>query len=213
MNAPKKLYVMISKTDTGIGNLIRKVSGYPYNHVSMTLDSSFRSWVSFARFIQDTPLYGGFIVEPVERFLAKGKTVDVRIFALELSPSRYQELQKLFAEAGTPDNGYLYNHLELLTLSFGIRFPVRNAYSCLGFFNAVMGTDFRSIRELDLQMTPLLHYEGTLNALAPDSGNRSDLYFTRLGPWEGFVRSAQTLGGLLHRVMTATVRIPTAPVK
>lgn len=213
MNVPKKLYVMISKTDTGIGSVIRKVSGYPYNHVSMTLDENFRRWVSFARFVQDTPLYGGFIVEPAERFLAKGKTIDIRIFALDLSPSRYEELQELFARAGNPDSGYLYNHLELLTLSFGMRFPVRNAYSCLGFANAVMGTDYRSIQDLDRQMTPLLHYEGTLNALAPDSGDRSDIYFTRLGLWKGLVHSAQTLGGLLHRVMAKPVRVPAAPVK
>ena len=202
MNAPNKLYVMISKTDTGIGNLIRKVSGYPYNHVSMTLDESFRSWVSFARFIQDTPLYGGYIVEPVERFLAKGKTVDIRIFALDLTPGRYEELKQLFSKAGTPDNGYIYNYLELLTLSIGIKCPIRDAYSCLGFSNAVMGTDFRSIRDLDRQLTPHLFYNGTLNDLAPDSGNRSDIYFTRLGLRQGLSRSIKTLGTMFHRIIT-----------
>lgn len=192
---------MISKTDTGIGNLIRKVSGYPYNHVSMTLDDSFRSWVSFARFIQDTPLYGGFIVEPSERFLAKGQIIDIRIFALDLTPGRYEELRQLFAKAGTPDNGYIYNYLELLTLSVGVKCPIRDAYSCLGFANTVMGTAYRSIRDLDRQLTPLLYYDGTLNDLAPDSGDRSDIYFTRLGLWNGLVRSVKTLGTMFRRIV------------
>ena len=202
MASPKKLYIMISKTDTGIGNLIRKVSGYPYNHVSMTLDDSFRSWVSFARFHQNTPLYGGYILEPAERFLAKGQTIDIRIFAVDLTPSRHAQLQDLFSTAGTPNSGYIYNYLELLTLSVGIPCPIRNAYSCLGFANAVLGTNYRSIRELDKQMTPRLFYEGTLNDLAPDTGDRSDRYFTSLGPAENLANSIKTIGTMFRRIFT-----------
>ena len=199
MDAGKRLYVMISKTDTGIGSIIRSISGYPYNHVSMTLDPTFRGWVSFARFHQNTPVYGGYITEPAERFLAKGQTIDIRVFAMDLTAARYEELRELFSKAGTPDSGYIYNYLELLTLSAGVRFPVRNAYSCLGFANAVMGTNYRSIRDLDRHMTPHLFYKGTLNDLAPDTGDRNDLYFSRLGLWKNLAVSAKTVGTLLYR--------------
>ena len=212
MDAPKKLYVMISKTDTGVGGIIRKVTGYPYNHVSMTLDETFRNWVSFARFHQDTPLYGGFLKEPTERFLAKGQTIDIRVFALELTPQRSQELRELFSKAESPDNGYIYNYLELLTLSIGVKCPIRDAYSCLGFANAVMGTNYTDIKDLDRQMTPHLFYEGTLNALAPDTGDRSDIYFTRLGLRKGLVCSARTIGTMLHRVITKDNHRTTAEV-
>ena len=195
----KKLYVMISKTDTGVGGLIRRITGFPYNHVSMTLDPSFRTWVSFARFIQDTPLYGGFLKEPIERFLAKGKQVDVHIFSLDLTLQRYKKLRELFSKAGKPDNGYIYNYFELLTLVFGIPFPVRKAYTCLGFANHILGTNFSSIRELDLKMQPMLYYQGSLNALPPDTGDRSDVYFTKLGPVKGLLRTGQTLIELIRR--------------
>lgn len=200
MAAEYTLYIMISKTDTGVGGIIRKVSGYPYNHVSMTLDPTFRTWVSFARFYQDTPLHGGFLTEPVERFLAKGKTVDIRIFALPLTAQRYAELQALFSGAGDPDSIYLYNYLELVTLAFGIKFPIRDAYTCLGFANFVMGTDYMDIRDLDRALTPLLVYAGTLNDLSPDSGVRSDIYFTRLGLCRGLSRTAGTLTALFARL-------------
>lgn len=202
MDTPKKLYVMISKTDTGIGDLIRKVTGYPYNHVSMTLDENFRRWVSFARFHQNTPLYGGYIIEPAERFLAKGQTIAVRIFSIDLSPERYAQLRELFAKAGTPDSGYIYNYLELVTLSMCISFPIRNAFSCLGFANSVMGTDYRSIKALDQQMTPYLFYDGTLNELAPDTGDRSDRYFARLGFKDNLQRSAETMATMFRRIFT-----------
>ena len=190
---------MISKTDTGVGGLIRKITGFPYNHVSMTLDPSFRTWVSFARFIQDTPLYGGFLKEPIERFLAKGKQVDVHIFSLELTKQRYKKLRELFSKAGKPDNGYIYNYFELLTLVFGIPFPVRKAYTCLGFANHILGTNFSSIRELDQKMQPMLCYQGSLNELTPDSGDRSDVYFTKLGPVKGLFHTVQTLCELMRR--------------
>lgn len=202
MDTQRKLYIMISKTDTGIGNLIRKVSGYPYNHVSMNLDGDFHRWVSFARFHQNTPLYGGYIMEPVERFLAKGQIIDIRIFAIDLSPARYEELRKLFSNAGAPDSGYIYNYLELLTLSIGIACPIQKAYSCLGFANFVMGTDYRSIRDLDKHLTPHLFYEGTLNDLAPDTGNRSDRYFTPLGLADNLTCSFKTLGTMFRRIFT-----------
>ena len=190
---------MISKTDTGVGGLIRKITGFPYNHVSMTLDPTFRKWVSFARFIQDTPMYGGFLVEPSERFLAKGQQVDVHVFALDLTYKRFQELTELFSKAGSQCREYIYNYFELLTLVFGIQFPVRGAYTCLGFANHILGTNFSSIRELDKKMQPMLCYQGSLNALVPDSGDRSDVYFTKLGPVKGFVRTIQTLSELLSR--------------
>ena len=202
MNSGKKLYIMISKTDTGIGKLIRKVSGYPYNHVSLNLDGNFRRWVSFARFHRNTPLYGGYITEPSERFLAKGQTIDVRIFAVDLTPARYSELEELFSKAGSPDSGYIYNYLELVTLSVGVKYPIRDAYSCLGFANAVMGTTFRSIRDLDRGLTPHLYYEGTLNALAPDSGDRSDRYFTDLSLTDNLACSIQTLGTMVRRIFS-----------
>ena len=202
MDTPHKLYIMISKTDTGIGNLIRRVSGYPYNHVSMNLDGDFRRWVSFARFHQNTPLYGGYIAEPAERFLAKGQTIAVRIFAVDLTPARYEELRALFAGAGKSDERYIYNYLELATLSLGIPCPIQDAYSCLGFANAVMGTDFRSIRDLDKHMTPQLFYEGTLNDLAPDTGDRSDRYFTRIPLSKNLAHSIKTLGTMFRRLVT-----------
>ena len=43
MAETKSLYVMISRTDTGVGKLIRRLSRYPYNHVSLSLDPTFKT--------------------------------------------------------------------------------------------------------------------------------------------------------------------------
>lgn len=197
MEQTRKLYIMISHTDTGVGKLIRLISGYPYNHVCMTLDSSFRTWISFARYIQDTPLYGGFIREPVERYLAKGEQIDVRIFALDISRELYDSLEALFPLAGKQDPRLRYNLFSLLTLTFGAEVPIPGAYTCLGFANTVLGTRHRSIRALSDHLAPKLFYEGTLADLAPDSGCRDDIYFTRLGFLRGTAESIKAIGALI----------------
>lgn len=194
----QKLYIMISHTDTGVGKLIRLISGYPYNHVCITLDNSFRNWISFARYIQDTPLFGGFIREPVERYLAKGERIDVRIFALDISWENREALEKLFSLAGKQDPRLRYNLFSLLTLTFGVEVPIPGAYTCLGFANRILGTRHRSIRALSEDLAPRLFYEGSLADLAPDSGSRNDIYFTRLGFWRGTFESLQAIGSLLR---------------
>lgn len=209
MDHQKKLYIMISRTDTGVGKLIRKVTGFPYNHVSMTLDPTFRSWVSFARYMKATPLYGGFIREPVERFLAKGERIDVRIFAMDISPERYRQLETLFALAGTQDPTLRYNLFALVTLSVGVDCPIPGAYTCLGFANTVLGTRFKTIQKLNDHLMPRLHYEGSLGDLAPDSGNREDLYFTVPKPLE---RAACNIASLFRLAGFALTPNKTDPV-
>lgn len=193
----KKLYIMIAHTDTGVGKLIRLITGYPYNHVCMTLDESLRNWVSFARYVQDTPLYGGFIREPVERYLAKGERIDVRIFALDISQETYDALENLFALAGKQDPRLRYNLFSLVTLTFGMEVPIPGAYTCLGFANTVLGTKHRTIRTLSDHLSPYLYYEGSLADLAPDSGCREDIYFTRLGFLRGTAESVNAICSLI----------------
>lgn len=189
---------MISHTDTGVGKLIRLITGYPYNHVCMTLEPDFRNWVSFARYIQDAPLYGGFIREPVERYLAKGERIDVRIFALDISREMYRSLADLFSLAGTRDHRLRYNLFSLVTLVFGFEVPIPGAYTCLGFANQVLGTRHKTIRALNTQLAPHMIYEGSLGDLAPDSGCRDDLYFNRLGFRKATVESLNALASLIR---------------
>lgn len=201
METARKLYIMISKTDTGVGSLIRMISEYPYNHVSITMDHTFRTWYSFARFNKSTPLWGGFLAEPVERFLAKGQQIDIRVFALPLPSAQVQRLEQLFSTASSPNCPLVYNHLELLTLALGIKLPIADAYTCLGFASRVLDKPYPTIRDLDQDLSAYLYYEGTLNALAPDHGDRSDAYFRDLTLMEVMRVTALHMGCLFHRFL------------
>lgn len=196
------IYIMISETDTGVGRIIRTISKYRYNHCSLTFDPTFRTWYSFARYRQDAPFYSGFIQEPVERFLAKTGDAYVRIFRLELADDHAQRVQELFSYAGREDAGLIYNYFDILAATVGLSVPVAGAYTCLGFTCAVLGRDYRTIEELDEDLTDCLFYDGSLAQLAPDSGSRDDIYFRNLGKLRACRKTAKMFGRIAVRCAT-----------
>lgn len=181
MENRRSLYLMISHTDTAIGKIIRTFTGYEFNHVSLSLDPSFAHWVSFARYTQDAPLAGGFIVENADRFFAESTSMPVRIFRMEISEHRYRILKKLFADAGKADSGLIYNTFGALASGLHLRFPVAGAYTCLEFANAVLNISCCSIRALNEYLSPWLIYEGELHDLIQESGSLEGDYFRTRG--------------------------------
>lgn len=195
------LYVMASRTDTGIGRVIRTVSGFPYNHISVTLDDDFRSWYSFARYVQDAPFYSGFVRESVERFCAGTGNAEVRIYAVQIPEKHAAELEKLLPLANRTDSGLIYNYFEAIACTLGFHLPVPECHTCLSFASELLDTPYRSIQDLCEALAPCLIYEGSLAALVRDSGEREELYFSRLGLLRGTSKSAHQLGVLMMRTV------------
>lgn len=175
------LYLMLSRTNTGMGKVIRRYTGAQYNHVSLTLDPELKCFVSFARFVEDVPLVGGYIQEPVERFLYLEGAVPVRIFRLDLPDEKEQALRAMFARAGKPDTGLMYDSLSALVS----RWHIPGCYTCLSFASYVLGKPFRSLQELEKYLAPHQIFQGDLRELISDSGNRSDPYFRHRGLLRG----------------------------
>lgn len=205
MSTFKFLYVMISRTDTGVGRVIRTISRYPYNHVSLTLDPSFRNWVSFARFKKDAPLYSGFTVEPIERFFEKGHDVKACIFRIPISQQKFEQLTALFAKAGEKNDEFIYNTFDILAAIFGCKVRISGAYTCLGFACSVLNKQFITIKALAKHLQPYKIYEGPLCALVADSGKRDDSYFQKLGWLKATKRSARHLAILCARAYNDAV--------
>ena len=70
------LYVMFSHTNTGMGRMIRAVTGSSYNHVSISLRPDLAVCYSFARRNKHNALAGGFVAEDAGRLCDEG---DIRV--------------------------------------------------------------------------------------------------------------------------------------
>ena len=170
MENTRYLYLMVSRTDTTIGKIIRFFTDFEYNHVSLSLDPSFAHWVSFARFCRDVPLAGGFVAEDADRFFTDCSSMPVQIFRMEIPESRWRILNNVFAHAGNPECGLIYNTFGALASALHMHLPIAGAYTCLEFANAVLETSHTSIRQLSDSLQPHLIYEGDLHDLVKESG-------------------------------------------
>ena len=197
----RPLYVMVSQTDTGIARMIRTVTHYPYNHVSVTLDPSLGSWYSFARYIQDAPFYGGFIRETPARLLGRRGNTQVRIFRVDIPEDSAKKLESLLPLASRLDSGLIYNHFDAAASALGCRVPVPGCHTCLSFACSILDREFRTIRELCEALSPWVFYEGPLCHLSLPAETEADLYFSQIGLLRGSGHSAALLGLLTFRTL------------
>lgn len=193
------LYVILSRTTTGTAKLIRSCTSSYYNHVSMSLKEDLSDIVSFARISIDTPMYGGFIAEPVERFLCDGSSIPIKVFRVEITKEKATKLEAFFSGAGHEDYGLLYNHFGALMTMFHLRWNIPGAYTCLSFASAVLGKAYRSIQALEQDLAPFEIYRGPLEVMRPDTGDRSDPFFTRRGRLRGTKDTLVHMGRLVLR--------------
>lgn len=84
------IYIMLSRTNTGIGRIIRLfLRTSRYNHVSAALDGRLFLLYSFSRARKDSPFSGGFVQEYPSRYLAMGQNVEVKVFRVPLCAQEY----------------------------------------------------------------------------------------------------------------------------
>lgn len=201
MTKTRPLYILVSQTDTGIARLIRAVTHYPYNHVSLTLDPALSDWYSFARYAEDAPFYGGFVHESPARLLGKNGNIQVRIFRVEIPEKSALELERMLPLAGRRDSGLIYNHFDAAASAMGGRVPVPGCHTCLSFACSVLDREFRTIKELCDTLAPWEIYEGPLAELLNGASGLEDAYYSRMGLLRGSCSSAALLGLLVYRTL------------
>lgn len=201
MARTRQLYILVSQTHTGMARMIRNVSGYPYNHVSVTLDPSLKRWYSFARYVQDAPLYGGLVSESVQRLCAPQGDIMVRAYQVEIPEQTAARLEGLLALADDPSSGLIYNHLDALGSVLGFHLTLPRCYTCLGFACEILGRQYLTISELCQGLAGQQFYEGPLSRLVDVTAAREDPYFVPGGFLSGISKSAAQLGTLAFRTI------------
>ena len=79
-----KIYLVFSSTQNKMGQMIRSITKFEYNHVSISVDEM-KTLYSFARYYRDTPLSGGFVRESHARYLCEKHPAKVAICAIEVT--------------------------------------------------------------------------------------------------------------------------------
>ncbi len=91
----KHLYIVLSKTNTNMGGLIRTFTKSEYNHVSLSLNDSLQPLYSFARYHINAPLVGGFVEESWLRYVYNEKDALIRIYKIEIDSNSYLKINDI----------------------------------------------------------------------------------------------------------------------
>lgn len=129
----KFIYIIISRTPTRFGGLVRKLAKQTYNHASIALDEDLTHIYAFARKKHNAPLLGGLVRESLDRFtLRRDQSVPVKVFKIPVTVEQYNHISSLIKEM-LYNKKYVYNLFSVFLYPIFKGFTVKNAFSCIEF--------------------------------------------------------------------------------
>ena len=134
----KAIYILLSKTPTRFGKVIRKIGNQQYNHASLILDDNLEHIYAFARTCHAAPLLGGLVRENLDRFtLRQSHDVPVTIFRIPVTDEQHDEISSWVSNM-LNNKKYVYNLFSVITYPVFKGFTVKNAFSCIEFVTYVL---------------------------------------------------------------------------
>ncbi len=134
----KHIYVMISRTGTGFGKMLRKCGGLKYNHTAITLDEDFEHIYAYARPKHRGLFLAGLVRESLDRYVMKENCdVPIAVFKFDVSEEEYKAVDEYIKKnLGNPE--YLYNTYSVITQPIFHGFSVSKAFSCIEFVSYIL---------------------------------------------------------------------------
>ena len=196
----KQFYVILSRTNTGIGRLIRFFTGYELNHSAISFDKSLKTMYSFGRKANKPAYDGGFITETPGRYCEEGKDTRIKIFEFSLTDADFKKLRDRFEEIRSHAKDYLYNTYGAMLSGIGIDFYVPYTYICIEFVTYIMGLGRKiSIKKFDKLFAEKAIYDGSFREYYGKKQIIEDKYFFRERPFSLRAKLVLKHFGRLHR--------------
>ncbi|MBZ9686346.1 hypothetical protein G9F72_008390 [Clostridium estertheticum] len=151
----KYVYVIISRTPTSMGKIIRKFLKGKYNHASISLDENLNQMYSFCRLSVSNPLVGGIIRESVFTLTIGLKDdVPINVYRIPVTSEQNELISKFIFDIYNDEEVYYYNFIQALGLISKKKHAIYKTYICSEF---VMET----LKQAGLKLTSLESYKIT----------------------------------------------------
>ncbi len=199
------VYVLLSRTCTGIGKLIRLFMRGRYNHVALALDPSLLTLYSFARLHIDAPLAGGFLKETPAHYLYDGHDAEVKLCAVKMSEGEYGAFRCELARFLSDPAHMIYNLLDALYLPFGRRKRIYDAHTCVSFAAHMLNMEqIGAVIDMEKALAGKDVYCGSFRAYLggtyTEEELRRDEYFVRRGFFGAARDTASHMRRLYYRM-------------
>lgn len=142
MENNKKIYIVLSFTNTVVGRLIctsaklnfwNRHPGDCYSHVSISLDPKLDSMVSFARKKLHNPFIAGLVKENIRTgvFALNPNKSNIALFEIPITNTQYENIDKSIKRCFDNCDELKYNFLSLITMLIcGKGICIHNRYIC-----------------------------------------------------------------------------------
>ena len=126
----KDIFVIISRTHTKFGSIVRLFSNSQFNHAAIALDEKLLHWYSFARKKRVNVLSAGMVRENLARYVMYQGAVNCKIFKIPVTEEQYEKISSYITSVYY-DKEYIYNYPSILT------YPVLKGIACYKTFTCV----------------------------------------------------------------------------
>ena len=174
----KYIYVVISRTPTFTGRMVRKFLKAKYNHASISLDENLSEMYSFCRFSISNPLVGGIVRESAFT-LTTGldAEVPIKVYRIPVVIEKYQLISKFIENTYNDAEVYYYNFLQAIGIIYNKKLDVYKTYICSEFvIEALMQGGIHLNSSEPYQITPT-DICGIMEEFICYSGNLNDYPF------------------------------------
>lgn len=135
----KKIYILLTRSNTWISKLINLTTGDTYTHASISFESSLQPLYSFSRECIHLPLPAGLRHEPLDYgFFKKYDTIPCALYELEVSDDVYdaakEEVEQMMAKRAS----YRFSVLGLILCRLNIPFHRKRHFFCSQFVSEVL---------------------------------------------------------------------------
>lgn len=135
----KKIYIILSQTNTCIGKILKFFTKEKYNHSSLCLKDNFKTFYSFGRKHPYFIIPGGFIIENAfKSTYARFSKIPCMILEKEISDENYSKLERIVTNFIENKRQYSYAFLSVIFTDTEFSITNKNKYFCSQFVAKVL---------------------------------------------------------------------------
>lgn len=205
------IYILITRTPTVVGKVIRRVLDNRYNHMSVCTEKDLSKIYSFGRISVKNFIVGGPLKESYYT-LSLGSNSDVELCVMRIPVTKYQydRVQYFINSVFYDSDGYIYNLPDAIGTVFKRRIRVNKCYTCIEFCReALLFANIRAAHLLEhannldcvrRQLKRFIVYEGKYRAY-PDvylKMTESDMQFMKQ---KGFYRELRSTAKTIKKII------------
>lgn len=134
----KYVYIAFISTNTTIGKIIRKLTGWKYSHVSVSLDPNLIEYHAFARKNNVSAFDAGYNLDYKSNYTSKlDLPVHAVYYKIPVTKEEYLKISKFIEEIAN-DREYIFNLLSMVTTTILHGFEIYKSYNCITFTSIIL---------------------------------------------------------------------------